>query len=139
MINTPTLAGMPRGLARVMNLRNLLTQTARKYPHAPGFIHGDAAYTWAQINARADALATHLQSQGIQAGDRILVQLPNGLPLFESCWAAFKLGAVWVPVNYKLMPAEVLYIAESSGATFKLLHLSEVSTDTLNTAVDQLI
>ena len=67
------------------------------------------------------------------------MQLPNGLSLFESCWAAFKLGAVWVTVNYKLMPAEVLYIAESSGATFKLLHLSEVSTDTLNTAVAQLI
>ena len=36
------------------------------------------------------------------------------------------------------MPAEVLYIAESSGATSKLLHSSVVSTDTLNTAVAQL-
>lgn len=132
-MNTPTLAGMPRGLARVMNLGNLLTQTARKYPHAPGFIQGDAAYTWAQINARVDALATHLQSQGIQAGDRILVQLPNCLPLFESCWAAFKLGAVWVPVNYKLTPAEVAYIAESSGAIFTLTH----SSIEVNKAVDQ--
>ena len=39
----PTLAGIPPGLARVINLVNLLTQTARKYPHVPGFIQGDAA------------------------------------------------------------------------------------------------
>jgi fatty-acyl-CoA synthase len=120
VIAPSNLTGMPKGLERVINLGNLLTQTARKYPDAPGFIQGDATYTWAQINARVDALATHLQSQGVQPGDRILVQLPNGLPLFESCWAAFKLGAVWVPVNYKLMPAEVAYIANSSGAALVL-------------------
>ena len=50
----------------------------------------------------------------------MLVQLVNGLPLFESAWVAFRLGAVWVPVNYRLTPAEVAYIAQSSGASLML-------------------
>jgi acyl-CoA synthetase (AMP-forming)/AMP-acid ligase II len=113
---SPALCGMPQGLPQVMNLGHLLTQTADKYPDRPGFIQGETSRTWSQINARVDALAHHLQAQGIGPGDRILVQLTNGLPLFESAWAAFKLGAVWVPVNYRLTPAEVAYIAKSSGA-----------------------
>jgi acyl-CoA synthetase (AMP-forming)/AMP-acid ligase II len=112
----PALPGMPPGLPQVMNLGNLLTQTACKYPDRPGFIQGETSCSWLQINTRVDALAHHLQAQGVAPGDRILVQLANGLPLFESAWAAFKLGAVWVPVNYRLTPAEVAYIAKSSGA-----------------------
>ena len=116
----PDLSGMPQGLPQVMNLGNLLTQTALKYPDLPGFIQGDTTCTWSHINARVDALAHHLKAQGIRPGDRILVQLSNGLPLFESAWAAFKLGAVWVPVNYRLTPAEVAYIAKSSGAVLMI-------------------
>jgi len=79
-----SLPGMPQGLNAVMNLGNLLTQTAHKYPELPGFIQGDQVCSWSQINARVDALATHLASLGIRPGDRLLVQLTNGLPLFES-------------------------------------------------------
>ena len=111
---------MPRGLQQVMNLGDLLTQTARKYPDLPGFIQGDLTCSWAAINARVDALAHHLKALGICPGDRILVQLTNGLPLFESAWVAFKLGAVWVPVNYRLTPLEVAYLAKSSGAVVML-------------------
>ena len=110
------LPQMPQGLQQVMNLGQLLTQTARKYPALPGFIQGDLCCSWACINARVDALAHYLKSLGIRPGDRVLVQLTNGLPLFESAWATFKLGAVWVPVNYRLTPLEVAYIEKSSGA-----------------------
>src|SRR3546814_2664938 len=36
--------------------------------------------------------------------------------MFESLWAAFTLGAIWVPTNYRLTPPEVAYLAASSGA-----------------------
>jgi fatty-acyl-CoA synthase len=114
------LAGMPQGLAQVMNLGNFLSQTARKYPQRPGFIQGEQTLSWSQINARVDALTHHFAALGVRPGDRMLVQLVNGLPLFESAWVAFKLGAVWVPVNYRLTPAEVTYIARSSGASLLL-------------------
>lgn len=114
------LSGMPQGLPQVMNLGNLLTQAACKYANLPGFIQGDTTRTWSQLNARVDALAHHFKLQGILPGDRILVQLTNGLPLFESAWVAFKLGAVWVPVNYRLTPSEVAYLAKSSGAAMMI-------------------
>ena len=95
------LAGMPAGLAQVLNLGNLLTQTARKYPQRPGFIQGGLTLSWSQLNARVDALAHRFASLGVRPGDRILVQLVNGLPLFESAWVAFKLGAVWVPADVR--------------------------------------
>ncbi len=107
---------MPTGLRQVMNLGDLLTFTARKFPHRTGLLVGERAYTWEAIDRRVNGLARHLASQGVQPGDRILVQLTNGLPLFESAFVAFKLGAVWVPVNHRLTPAEVAYIAGHSQA-----------------------
>jgi fatty-acyl-CoA synthase len=120
LLEMPAMPEMPQGLSQGMNLGNLLTQTARKYPGHAGLIQGERRHSWSQINARVDALAHHLKAQGLQPGDRILVQMVNGLPLFESAWAAFKLGAVWVPVNYRLTPTEVAYIARSSGASLML-------------------
>ena len=118
------MSQMPQGLQQVMNLGHLLTQTARKYPALPGFIQGDLTCNWSCMNARVDALAHHLKSLGIGPGDRILVQLTNGLPLFESAWASFKLGAVWVPVNYRLTSPEVAYIAKSSGAVLMITQVA---------------
>ncbi|MBA3771546.1 MAG: AMP-binding protein [Ramlibacter sp.] len=111
---------MPQGLNRVMNLGNLLAQTAAKYPSLPGLIQAERCYSWSSINARVDALANHLRARGVGPGDRILAQLPNGLPLFESAFASFKLGAVWVPVNFRLSPPEIASIAVSCGAALML-------------------
>jgi len=107
-------------LAQVMNLGNLLTQTARKYPNALGFIQGQRQCTWAALNSRVDALARHFEGLNLKPGDRVLVQLQNGLPLFESAWACFKAGLIWVPVNARLTPLEVSYIAKNCGASLFL-------------------
>ena len=57
-----------------------------------------------------------LRRLGVREGDRIVVQSRNSLPLFESPWIAFKLGAVWVPTNFRQAPAEIAYVAKSSDA-----------------------
>ena len=62
-----------------------------------------------------------LRSLGIRKGDRLLVQSRNTLAMFESCWVAFRLGAVWVPVNFRLTPPEVAYLGASSGAVAMLV------------------
>jgi acyl-CoA synthetase (AMP-forming)/AMP-acid ligase II len=61
-----------------------------------------------------------LRALGVQPGDKLLVQSRNNLALFESCWVAFRLGAVWVPTNFRLTPAEVAYLGSSSEATVML-------------------
>jgi fatty-acyl-CoA synthase len=103
-------------LTTVMNLGDLLTQAARRLPDQPGFITPSRTHTWGEINRRVDAVCAALRAQGIEKGDRILVHSRNNLPLFESAWVAFKLGAVWVPTNYRVAPPEAAYLAKSSGA-----------------------
>jgi acyl-CoA synthetase (AMP-forming)/AMP-acid ligase II len=103
-------------LTTVMNLGDMLTQVARRHPDEAGLITASQTYTWAQINARVDALCHSLASLGIGKGDRILVHSRNNLPLFESAYAAFKLGAVWVPTNYRIAPPEAAYLGRASGA-----------------------
>lgn len=103
-------------LTKVMNLGNLLTQVARRHPEEPGFITPSQTHTWAEINRRVDAVCTALRGKGVRKGDKILIHSRNNLPLFESAYVAFKLGAVWVPTNYRIAPPEAAYLAKSSGA-----------------------
>ncbi len=102
--------------AQVMNLARLLRQTAQLFPDRPGLVQGDQQWTWAQIDMRVDALVNALRAMGLRKGDRILVQSRNNLQMFESCWAAFRMGCVWVPTNFRLTPPEVAYLGRSSGS-----------------------
>jgi acyl-CoA synthetase (AMP-forming)/AMP-acid ligase II len=106
--------------AQTCNLAQLLTHTARLFPDRIGLIQGDAQWTWSQIDGRVNALVAAWRSLGLQQGDRILLQSRNGLAMFESAWAAFRMGCVWVPTNFRLSPSEVAYLGESSGAVLML-------------------
>ena len=107
--------------AQVSNLARLLTHTARLLPHHTALIQGEQRWTWAQIDQRVDALVAALQALGLQKGDRILLQCRNNLAMFESAWAAFRMGCVWVPTNFRLAPGEVAYLGASSGAKLMLV------------------
>ena len=118
--STPPSAAPPGGVApcsrRVMNLAHLVTQNARRFPDRAGFIWREKVWTWREIDAAVSALAVALAARGIGKGDRILVHSRNSAEMFWSMFAAFRLGAVWVPTNFRLMPDEVVYLATFSGA-----------------------
>lgn len=102
---------------RVMNLANFLSEAARRFPKEIGFVWGNKSWTWSQIDQRVNAMATALQSKfGVVRGDRILIQSQNCNQMFESMFACFRLGAVWVPANFRQTPEEVAYLASASGA-----------------------
>src|SRR4051794_3684352 len=107
---------------RVMNLAHMLTQNARRHADRIGFIWGDRSWTWREIEGHASALAAGLAARGIVKGDRILVHSKNCDEMFWSMFAAFRLGAIWVPTNFRLMPDEVTYLATASGAKAFLCH-----------------
>lgn len=98
------------------NIGNFITQNARRFPNQPGVIEGDQILTWHEINARINKLASALSRHGVHASDVVLVQARNSFRAFECKWACFKLGAIWVPVNFRLTPAEVGFLAEHSGS-----------------------
>lgn len=99
------------------NLANLLRNTAQLFPEHAGVIQGDTQYSWKKLDQRVDAMVLALRQLGVKQGDKILVHSRNSLQMFESCWVAFRLGAVWVPTNFRLTPPEVAYLGESSAAS----------------------
>ena len=101
---------------RVMNLARFVTQSAGRFPNRPALIWGDRRWSWAEFDARVSALATVLIGHGIEYGDRVLVQSKNSNLMLESMWACFRIGAVWVPTNFRLLPDDVAYLATASGA-----------------------
>jgi len=107
---------------RVMNLAHLVTQNARRHGDRPGFIWGDKSWNWREIDGHVSALAAALAARGVVKGDRILVHSKNCDEMFWSMFAAFRLGAVWVPTNFRLMPDEVAYLGTASGAKAFLCH-----------------
>ena len=109
--------GVAPSTTRVMNLSHFLTQAARRNPADIGFVWGAKSWTWAEMDARVDAMAQALVTEfGVRKGDRILVQSSNNNQMFESMFACFRVGAVWVPTNYRQSPDEVAYLAKASGA-----------------------
>jgi fatty-acyl-CoA synthase len=51
----------------------------------------------------------------VASGDRVLVHARNGNAIFESAWACWMIGAVWVPTNFRLSPPEVAFLAANAG------------------------
>ena len=114
--------GLLRMSRRVMNLAHLVTQNARRHGDRVGFVWGERSWTWREIDQLVSSLAAALAARGIVRGDRILVHSKNCDEMFWSMFAAFRLGAVWVPTNFRLMPDEVAYLATASGAKAFLCH-----------------
>ncbi|MGX5735799.1 acyl-CoA synthetase [Bosea thiooxidans] len=107
---------------RVMNLAHIVTQNARRLPAHPAFIWGEKTLDWRELDAQVSALAAGLRARGIGRGDRVLVHSKNCDAIFVSMFATFRLGAVWVPTNFRLLPDEVAYLAAASGAKGFLCH-----------------
>ena len=111
----------PRSRA-VMNLGHFLTQTARRLPERPALMRGDTVMTWRRMNARADALAHALVARGVGKHDRVLVHSPNHPDMAVAMYAIWKTGAVLVPTNFRLGPAEIAAMARATGARVAIGH-----------------
>ncbi|WP_281270196.1 acyl-CoA synthetase [Bosea caraganae] len=127
MTETSTSPSVPKGglapmTRRVMNLGHIVTQNARRLTERPGFIWGERSWSWAEIEAQVSALAAGLAARGIGKGDRVLVHSKNCETMFFSMFATFRLGAIWVPTNFRLLPDEVAYLSSASGARAFLCH-----------------
>src|SRR5215218_5336982 len=107
---------------RVMNLAHLVRQAARRQPRGIGLVWGDATWTWSEFDRRINAMASALSARGVIKGDRVLVQSKNCNQLFESMFACFRLGAIWVPTNFRQTPEEVAHLGQASGATAMICH-----------------
>ena len=73
--------------------------------------------TYDQMATRIDQLAAALAANGIQAGDRVAYLGENHPAFLETMFATTSLGAIFVPLNTRLVPAEIAFALKDSGAT----------------------
>lgn len=79
---------------------------------------GGPETSYAELESRTNQLASALGALGVQRGDRVALLQLNSPQMMEIYIAVAKLGAVAVPVNFRLHPSEIAYILEDSGSSF---------------------
>ncbi|MEV5829666.1 AMP-binding protein [Spirillospora sp. NPDC052242] len=111
-----TPADVAVGAARRMTLGEQLARAARLYPGKTAFVCEGDERTYAQTDERVTRLARALADRGVGRGDRVAVHMHNGLEVVEGYLAACRLGAIAVPVNFRLVADEVAHVLTDSGA-----------------------
>ena len=104
----------------IQNIGDLLRRRARTTPEVDAYVQAEtgARYTFAELNARANQVANAFKGAGVKPGDRVAFLLMNGIEFVESYLGLAKLGAVVVPLNWRLTPSELEFILSDSGATW---------------------
>jgi acyl-CoA synthetase (AMP-forming)/AMP-acid ligase II len=101
------------------NLGLFLKKRAELTPHHEAFVQVESGLrlTWSELDTRANRTANALHALGVRPGDRVALLLMNGPEMFESYAAIAKLGAIAVPLNWRLVPDELSFLLLDSGAT----------------------
>lgn len=86
------------------------------YPDRQAVVDGTTRRTYEQFFARCDRWSAALQSLGVRKGDRVAYVSPNTASHLEAYYAVPQIGAVLVPINFRLKPHEIAYIVNHSGA-----------------------
>ena len=99
-----------------MNLAGAVRYWAARDPDRMAFVLGERELAWRQLDEQTSRLARGLQATGVRVGDRVAALTPNCIEFCETVLACFKLGAIFVPLNYRLAPPELVDILHRSGA-----------------------
>jgi long-chain acyl-CoA synthetase len=97
-------------------LSALVRAAAARRPEAPAVVDGADRVTWGELDALVDRAAAGLAARGLARGDRVAVQLPNGLAWLRAVLGALRAGLVVVPVNTAYTGPEVEHVLRDSGA-----------------------
>jgi acyl-CoA synthetase (AMP-forming)/AMP-acid ligase II len=97
-------------------------RTRALYSDRDAVVDGALRLTYAQFFDRCDRWSAGLQALGVRPGDRIAYIAPNTHAQLESFYAVPQIGAVLVPINYRLSAGEFEYIINHSGATVVCAH-----------------
>ncbi|MBS1812381.1 MAG: long-chain-fatty-acid--CoA ligase [Acidobacteria bacterium] len=93
-----------------MILTQVLKRGAAFYPHHIATIDGEHRQTYQEMRNRVTAFAAALQQRGVKQGDRIAILMLNGHEFAEVIFACWDIGAVVVPLNYRLAAEELIFI-----------------------------
>ncbi len=99
-----------------------LRRARRLYPDREAVIDEGLRLTYSEFGRRCDRWSAALQQLGVSKGDRVAYIAPNTHAQLESFYAVPQIGAVLVPINYRLVADDFAYIIEHSGAKVVCVH-----------------
>src|SRR2546430_17304222 len=94
-----------------------MRRTRRLHPQREAVVDGNLRLSYEQFFDRCDRWSAALQRMAVRQGDRVAYIAPNVHQQLESFYAVPQIGAVLVPVNYRLTADDFAYIIDHSGAT----------------------
>src|SRR5438445_8101980 len=97
-------------------------RSRKLYPEREAVVDGDLRLSYEQFFDRCDAWSAALQALGVKQGDRVAYIAPNTHAQLESFYAVPQLGAVLVPLNYRLLASDFAYMIQHSGARVVCAH-----------------
>jgi len=103
-------------LSRRQNWITQLSRHALMQPGCAALRFEGRTTTWADLHRRVAALAAALHRRGVAAGDRVMILMLNRPEFVEATLAANYLGAIAVPVNFRLTPPELAFLVEDCGS-----------------------
>jgi fatty-acyl-CoA synthase/long-chain acyl-CoA synthetase len=102
--------------ARGMTASDQLARHARVAPDVAALRYDGEGLSYRELDERVNRVANVLRERGVAMGDRVAVLGLNSRELIESYLATLRVGAICVPVNFRLVADEVAYVFEDSGA-----------------------
>src|SRR5580658_6189242 len=92
-------------------------RTRRLHADREAVVDGELRLTYQQFFDRCDRWSSALQGLGVTQGDRVATIAPNTHAQLEAFYAVPQIGAVLVPINYRLTAEDFIYIVNHSGST----------------------
>ncbi|MFC2949376.1 long-chain-fatty-acid--CoA ligase [Virgibacillus sediminis] len=111
-------------------------RAVKYYPDKTAVIDDEKSFTYKEFAERADKLSEALYEAGIREGDHVAVMLPNTHYMLESFYGICQLGAVMVPINYRISSDDMEYIINHSDA--KMLIVDEEFSKPIEEIEDKL-
>ncbi|NIO06464.1 MAG: AMP-binding protein, partial [Deltaproteobacteria bacterium] len=94
----------------MLTLPALLRRSVRLFGDRTAIMDPQGRWTWREFSGRVGRAAAVLKSLGVSKGQRFGILCRNGYRNTELMQAGYWLGAVPVPINYRLAPPEIAYI-----------------------------
>jgi fatty-acyl-CoA synthase len=104
----------------MVNLSSFIRFHAARSPERIAVVFQDQRITYAELSRRLERTAGYFAAQGIGPDDVVAVMMKNSAAFLEVAFAASHLGAVFLPINFRLAADEVEYIAANAGAKLVL-------------------
>ncbi len=96
-------------------LNDFLRRAAKLYPNKTAIVDGNLRMNYREYQERCNQLGHALLSLGIEKGDRVCILSPNSHYFLESYYGVTQIGAILVPLNYRLVASDHDYIINHAG------------------------